>query len=359
MGPIAFYAPLKSPHHPVPSGERQMARNLMELLTRDGVAPTLVSELRSFDKYGDAAVQAELLAQAAAEIPALISQGRAESWTLWATYHSYYKAPDFLGPAVSAALGIPYVSFEATRANKRLGGPWDAFEKKAQAACDAAGVLFHFTQRDAVALRDHLNDGQQLVHLPPFLAQENLPTEAKPEAPLILVAGMMRKGDKLASYGIIAAALAHLTGNWQIEIAGDGPCRGEVEALMAPYGDRVRFLGQLDAAELAQAYERARVFLWPGVNEAFGMVYLEAQAHGVPVVAQERLGVRDVVAAEGLVADPSPEALAAALLSVLNDDETHRQRAQNARDLVQHHHLLPAAQRTAWEVLNPLMKETL
>ncbi len=358
MGPIAFYAPLKSPHHPVPSGERQMARNLMQLLTREGYAPTLVSELRSFDKHGDSAVQAALLAQAEAEIPALIARGRAEGWSLWATYHSYYKAPDLLGAAVSAALGIPYVSFEATRANKRLGGPWDGFEQKAQAACDAADVLFHFTGRDAVALRDHLNDGQQLVHLPPFLAQEALPAPAQPDAPTILAAGMMRKGDKLASYSIIAETLGHLTGDWQVEIAGDGPCRAEVAALIAPYGDQVRFLGQLDAAEMAQAYERARVFLWPGVNEAFGMVYLESQAHGVPVVAQLRPGVQDVVAADGLVADLAPEALAAAVMSVLNDVKTHRQRAQDARDLVHNRHLLTAARQTVWDVLNPLMKET-
>ena len=358
MGPIAFYAPLKSPHHPVPSGERQMARNLMQLLTRDGVAPKLVSELRSFDKHGDGAVQTELLAQAEAETSTLIARGRDEGWALWATYHSYYKAPDLLGPTVSAALGIPYVSFEATRANKRLGGPWDGFEQKAQAACDAADALFHFTEHDAVALRDHLNDGQKLVHLPPFLAQEVLPAPAQPDAPTLLVAGMMRKGDKLASYSIIAEALRHLTGDWQVEIAGDGPCRAEVEMLMAPYRDRVKFLGQLDAANMAAAYTRARVFLWPGVNEAFGMVYLEAQAHGVPVVAQSRPGVRDVVAAEGLVADPTPDALAAALLTVLNDDETHRQRAKEARDLVQSRNLLPAARQTVWDVLNPLMKET-
>lgn len=359
MGPIAFYAPLKSPHHPVPSGERQMARNLMHLLARNGVAPTLVSELRSFDKQGDAAVQADLLAQAQADIPALIARGRVEGWALWVTYHSYYKAPDLQGPAVSAALDIPYVSFEATRASKRLGGPWDAFEKKAQAACDAADVLFHFTQRDAVALRDHLKDRQQLVHLPPFLAQEALPASARSDAPTILVAGMMRKGDKLTSYSIIAETLAHLTGDWQVEIAGDGPCRADVEALMAPYEGRVRFLGQLDAAGMAITYNRARVFLWPGVNEAFGMVYLEAQAHGVPVVSQDRPGVRDVVAPTGLVADEAPETLAAALLSVLNDGETHRQRAQDARDLVQRHHLLAAARGTVWEVLNPLMKERL
>ena len=44
---------------------------------------------------------------------------------LWFTYHLYYKAPDWLGPAVSRALGIPYVVAEASHAAKREGGAWD------------------------------------------------------------------------------------------------------------------------------------------------------------------------------------------------------------------------------------------
>ncbi|WP_035670480.1 hypothetical protein [Azospirillum brasilense] len=58
---IAFYAPLKSPTHPVPSGDRRMARLLMAALERAGHAVTLASTLRSWDdgsvwrRWGNAA----------------------------------------------------------------------------------------------------------------------------------------------------------------------------------------------------------------------------------------------------------------------------------------------------------------
>ena len=94
----------------------------------------------------------------------------------------------------------------------------------------------------------------------------------------MLTVGMMRHGDKLASYQILSEALAHLTGDWHLNIAGDGPARRQVEALMAPFGQRVRFLGLLDRKELQRVYQQSSLLAWPGVNEAYGMIYLEAQA---------------------------------------------------------------------------------
>ena len=51
---IAFYSPLKSPNHPVPSGDRQVARLLVDALVRGGAQVDLVSEFRSYDR-GDPA----------------------------------------------------------------------------------------------------------------------------------------------------------------------------------------------------------------------------------------------------------------------------------------------------------------
>jgi glycosyltransferase involved in cell wall biosynthesis len=50
----------------------------------------------------------------------------------------------------------------------------------------------------------------------------------------------------------------------------------------------------MDSDTLANLYRQASLLFWPGVNEAFGLTYLEAQAAGVPVVAQNRPGVCDV-----------------------------------------------------------------
>ena len=357
MSRIAFYAPMKSPNHPVPSGDREMARGVMKALADEsrGYEVTLVSEFRCYDGKGDGEAQNALFQHAKSEVSRLVKMA---GWSAWVTYHSYYKAPDLLGPAVSQALGIPYVQIEATRAAKRLGGPWDAFARAADASCDAAAAIFFLTAQDQEGLAPYKRDDQPQVQLHPFLAREEIEQPAAKSEKSFLSVGMMRQGDKLSSYQIIAEALVHLDEDWVYEIAGDGPARPEVEAVFAPFGDKVRFLGQLGTEDMAQAYGRARAFLWPGVNEAFGMVYLEAQAAGVPVVAQDRPGVRDVLPGAALVQVGDPARLAQNLSRLLNDASYRSERSYEARSLVRNKHLLGSARKTLWSVLNPLLKDT-
>ncbi|WP_027257534.1 glycosyltransferase [Leisingera aquimarina] len=351
---VAFYAPMKPPHHPVPSGDREIARNLMDLLSGSSADVQLASDLRIYDKHGDAALQASLRNQADAEVKRLI-RGLPET-DLWVSYHNYYKAPDLIGPAVARARGIPYVQIESTRAKKRLTGPWGGFAETAHAAADAAAAIFYFTEQDHFALERDRCGTQAVAHLRPFLPRDQLPEASSLDGPM-LTAGMMRKGDKLASYQIISETLSHLPGDWQLDIAGDGPARGGVEALMAPYGGKVRFLGQLSRMELAAAYANASLFLWPGVNEAFGMVYLEAQAHGLPIAAQDRPGVRDVLLPAGCPApENGPEALAAFTGHLLANRALRTEAGQDARDFISSRHLAPAAARQFWATVLPLME---
>jgi glycosyltransferase involved in cell wall biosynthesis len=329
-----------------------MARALMQALSGP-VDVELVSDLRIRDGKGDATHQQELERAAAIEAERLIALNR---WSIWVSYHNYYKAPDLIGPAVCRALNIPYVLIEATRASKRLNGPWDRFARAAEAACDQADVIFHLTERDGEALRACKPKGQLIDRLHPFLARETLGAPARPKGRVILSAGMMRGGDKMASYRGIAAVLAHLTAaDWVLRIAGDGPAGAEVEALFASFGDRVVFLGQLDAAGMAQAYHEASVFLWPGVNEAFGMVYLEAQAAGVPVVAERRPGVEDVVDCAGMAPMGDPAAMAQRIDQLLKDTEFQSHEATQARQFVEDRHLIGTARTKLWQVMAPLM----
>ncbi|MDQ4134573.1 MAG: glycosyltransferase family 1 protein, partial [Pseudomonadota bacterium] len=124
--PVAFYAPLKSPNHPSPSGDRTMARLLLEALRKAGFSPALASELRTLDAAGDAGVQVEIRARSEAEAERLVAAYRAlpseERPRLWFTYHVYYKAPDWIGPRVADALGVPYAIAEGSRAGKRAFG---------------------------------------------------------------------------------------------------------------------------------------------------------------------------------------------------------------------------------------------
>lgn len=351
---IAFYAPMKPPHHPVPSGDREIARNLMGLLTASGAEVQLASDLRIYDKHGDAMLQADLRKAAEAEAARLIRELPAAD--LWVTYHNYYKAPDLIGPAVARARGIPYVQIESTRAKKRLAGPWAGFAEAAHAAADAAAAIFYFTAQDRFALERDRCGNQIIAPLPPFLPLEDLPAASSLDGPM-LTAGMMRAGDKLGSYRIIAEALGHLPGNWQLDIAGDGPARSEVEALMGAFGGKVRFLGQLTREELSAAYAHASLFLWPGVNEAFGMVYLEAQAHGLPVAAQNRPGVRDILLPQTYPEpEDGPEALAAFTASLLADPALRSRIGREGREHIARNHLAPAAARQFWDIAAPLME---
>ena len=344
---LAFYAPLKAPDHPVPSGDRTMARSLLAAFAGMGIDVTQPSDLRSRDGRGDATVQSDIMAKSTAALPDLIAQGRAEGWQAWLTYHNYYKAPDLLGPHVAQALGIPYLLIEATRAKKRLTGPWANFAAAAEAATDAAQTVFYLTKRDAEALKRDAPSSQHLIHLRPFLNRADLPKPSQLNGPILSV-GMMRHADKLASYEIIAQTLVLLpVGTWHLNIAGDGLARAEVAALMAPFGDAVTFLGALDEAALTQAYQSASIFFWPGVNEAFGLSYLEAQAAGLPVVAQDRPGVRDVLApGDYPLPDAGPKPLADRLSALLNNPSSKKTASQTALAHIDAHHLLPAAQHT-------------
>jgi glycosyltransferase involved in cell wall biosynthesis len=357
MTRAAFYAPMKSPEHPVPSGDRAMARALMTALRSAGLEIDLASELASRDSKGDRAVQEEKLAQARMEIDRLVPLGRKADWRVWLTYHNYYKAPDLIGPAVAKTLDIPYLLVEATRARKRLTGPWAGFARAAEEATDAANAVFYLTDRDAEALRAYRRGTQRLVHLPPFLPSQTLPPATSGNGRILSV-GMMRKGDKLGSYRLIAESLELLRNpDWQLLVAGDGPARADVHALLARFGDRVVFPGALAPDDLNALYCQSSILFWPGVNEAFGMVYLEAQAAGLTVVAQDRPGVRDVLCPGAAYPDPATGAagLAQRLDLLLSTPKLRHNLGREARDHVSRHHLLDTARDRLKSVLDEVL----
>ena len=350
---IAYYAPLKSPTHGTPSGDRRVAGLLMDALTSAGHRVQLVSTFRTYDGGGDAARQCALRAQgealAAQYADQWLSMNAAARPELWFTYHLYYKAPDYLGPAISEALGIPYVVAEASYAAKRAHGSWAIGHEATAAAIRKAALVIAPSRDDMGGLRELIDD-RHILHLAPFLdpapyaaaraerarlrAEFAAERGLDPAVPWIAVVAMMRAGDKLASYRVLAATLARLTDvRWQLVVAGDGPMRAEVERL---FERSACFLGALKQQRIAELLAACDLYAWPAVNEAYGMALLEAQAAGLPVVAAATRGVPDIVL-DGrtgtLVPYGNEEAFAAALRELLLDAE---RRATLGREAARH-----------------------
>lgn len=299
---VAAYAPLKPPDHPVPSGDRRVARLIGQALELGGHRVEWPSRFRTRDGAGSRlrqlrlALLGERLAQRL--LKRFVARPTAKRPQAWITYHLYYKAPDHLGPAVARGLGIPYIVVEASIAAKRAGGAWDIGHQATLAALAQASSIVSLNPGDAKAI-DAFRGPATAHHLQaPFLETRRYDkAPAQNGATLRLLAvGMMRSGDKQRSFEILAQALALLEVPWQLAVYGDGPARAAIEAAFLPFGARVTFHGQADETKIAAALGQSDLFVWPAIGEAFGMAILEAQASGLPVVAGAMPGVAAIVA---------------------------------------------------------------
>ena len=127
------------------------------------------------------------------------------------------------------------------------------------------------------------------------------------------------------------AARFVFAGPWE-----DEALRRRLEAMAAPYGDRVRFPGKVDAAGKNELLASAGVLLFPPVEpEGHPRVVLEGIAAGLPVVATDRGAIAEtVVDGEcGFVLDrPDPPRLAARIVELLDDPQLRERMGAAARE---------------------------
>jgi phosphatidyl-myo-inositol dimannoside synthase len=121
-------------------------------------------------------------------------------------------------------------------------------------------------------------------------------------------------------------------------VVGDGDDRGRLEALAHRHGvaDRIEFAGMVDDAGLKAEYAACDLFVLPSKGEGFGLVLLEAMAHGRPVVASAVGGPLDVVddGRTGLLVEDDAE-LADAVASLLEDPARLETMGDQARERVE------------------------
>lgn len=124
-----------------------------------------------------------------------------------------------------------------------------------------------------------------------------------------------------------AAMAAHEEPSFRLEIAGNGPCLGELQRLTQELGAarQVRLLGEV--RDIPALLARASFFVLPSLTEGISLTLIEAMARGLAVVAT-RVGGNPEVVVEGrsglLVPAAEPTALARAMLGLHRDPELSR-----------------------------------
>lgn len=359
---IAFYAPLKSPDHPVPSGDRLMARQLCTALSAGGAEVVLASSLRSYLPDPDDQQAAELMALAAkAEVARLAADwDRSAPPRLWLCYHPYYKSPDLIGPPLCRRFGLPYVTIESSWSARRNLGIWADTQGKVLDGLRQAALNICLTRRDQAGIAAAA-PGAATAMLSPFIDPTPfLDLDPAPDPGRLVTVAMMRPGDKVASYQFLAQALALVQDlPWRLSVIGDGPARPQVEADLAPHAARIDWLGALPQGEIAKPLARAQIYVWPGCGEAYGLAYLEAQAAGLPVLACATAGVPEVVAnsATGLLTPAGDvPAYAAALRRLLTDSSLCKDLAMKTRPHILARHSDTAATQRLANLLAPLLE---
>jgi colanic acid/amylovoran biosynthesis glycosyltransferase len=126
-------------------------------------------------------------------------------------------------------------------------------------------------------------------------------TEGYPDLPSVLFVGRLveKKGCDLLIHAM--ATVQQILPDVLLTIVGDGPMRRSLEELASALGVKCEFRGSCSSAQVKQMLERTSIFCGPsrtaanGDSEGLGIVFLEAQAMGIPVVSSLHGGIPEAV----------------------------------------------------------------
>ncbi len=307
MTTIGYYTPFKPLGFHLPSGDLTIATGLRDFLEAGGHRVLHHSRLRARWIFWKPWLWPIVVRDRLRALRLL----RHARTGLWLTYHTYYKAPDLIGPWVCQRLAIPYVIFQgiySTRRKKTMKTlPGYVFNRQALIRADH---VFSNRKEDMVNLRRLIPD-DRLTYIAPGIDPNHFSFDADARAelrhswkipentPVVLSAAMFRPGVK--TEGLIwtikaCAALCRVKKPVYLVIAGDGKERKTLQSLAdSLLAGNVRFVGKIPRDRMYRFYSAGDIFAFPGIRETLGMVYLEAQACGLPVVAFHNGGIPEVV----------------------------------------------------------------
>lgn len=173
--------------------------------------------------------------------------------------------------------------------------------------------------------------GSRATVIPEFPPLSALPEAAGPggREPLVIFAGRLVPQKRAHLLPAVVAELRRHDPSWHGVVYGDGPERARVERAAAELADgAVEVAGFAGEDELRRAMLRARALVLPTTREGFGLVVIEAAAHGLPAVLVEEPDNAAVELLEGgeagvVCSSAEPAELAAAVLQLAGDPSAH------------------------------------
>lgn len=154
-----------------------------------------------------------------------------------------------------------------------------------------------------------------------------------PGAPVVITVGRLAP-EKRFDVLLTAFARAASGDSARLLVVGGGPQEAALRRLVGELGIRpqVIFTGPLEHDRVLDCYAAADVFAFASPTETQGLVIVEAMAAGLPVAAVGAGGVAEVVGADGgLLTDPHPSALGAAIRRLLQDEDLRRSLSARGR----------------------------
>ncbi|WP_027179483.1 glycosyltransferase family 4 protein [Maridesulfovibrio bastinii] len=346
---IAFYAPHKTIDHPTPSGDLFIGKSLFDSLKSQRHDIRIISRFRARNISKKPLRFITFLKEYRDTLKLLLDFNP----DLWLTYHSYYKSPDILGPLLSQKLNVPYVIYQGVFSTKRrrefINWPGYILNKKALLNADHifANKSIDYKNLSRIILPEKLSFQRPGIQISQFqfsaAARKEIRNKLEVDAKtVILSVAMFRKGVKQRSLLTLLEAYKKVETNFsnktQLILAGDGECREELVNAAQKLGiSSINFIGAISRNELYKYYSAADIFAYPGIGEALGMVYLEAQATGLPAVAFNTRGPSEAIESGStgiLTEEGNIELFASAICDLVKNKKLRKAMSLNSRQRI-------------------------
>lgn len=256
----------------------------------------------------------------------------------WMTYGA--------GAAAAQQRGVPMVAhIHATELDRTDGqpDPWIfTLEKRGFLAADRIIAVSEYTKQllvreygisaGKISVVHNGHDPEPVRTAPALIAQHGTKHH-----PLVLFLGRLTVQKNPLQFIAVAKEIRAHRQDVQFVMAGSGPMQGELmqAACQSGLADCMVFAGQVGKREANALYAAADCFVMPSLSEPFGLVALEAIAHGTPVVISKQSGVSEVLDHALKVDFWDTAKMADCILTILREEPLARQLRAEAPRLLQ------------------------